>query len=94
MARPKGRRYQRLADYLTEQSADEVTLSFAEVEALVGAALPTSAYLRDWWRNKGTRQIAAQPWRVAGWEAVALTPRAGEWRVTFRRRSTATDDNR
>ena len=86
MARPKGSRYQRLADYLTEQSADEVTLSFAEIEALVGAALPTSAYLRDWWRNKGVHRGASRSWRAAGWEVATFTRRAGERWVTFRRR--------
>ena len=94
MARPKGSRYQRLADYLAAQSADEVALSFAEVEALVGAALPTSAYLRYWWRGYGATYRAGQAWRAAGWEATTLTRRADEWRVTFRRRPAAANDNR
>ena len=93
MARPKGSRYQRLADYLTAQSADEVRLSFAQIEALLRAPLPTSAYLRYWWRGHGATYRAGQAWRAAGWEATALTRRADEWRVTFRRRPATTDDN-
>ena len=85
MATPKGSRYQRLADYLAAQPGDEVRLSFAQIEAIVGSARPTSAYMPSWWWNKGAKHLAAQPWRAVGWEA-ALTRRADEWRVTFRRR--------
>ena len=85
MPRPGARKYQPLADYLAAQHADEVRLSFAQIEAIVGSALPTSAYLRGWWWSKGAKRLAAQPWRAVGWEA-ALTRRADERRVTFRRR--------
>ena len=85
MPRPKSSRYQRLADYLAAQPGDEVRLNFAQIEALLGAPLPTSAYVRNWWWSKGAKRLAAQPWRAAGWEAT-LTQRADEWRVTFRRR--------
>jgi len=43
---PPGRKYQPLADYLAAHPADEVTLTFAQIEAILGAPLPSSAYLR------------------------------------------------
>ena len=67
MPMPKGSRYQRLADYLTAQPDDEVRLSFAQIEAIVGAPLPPSAYMRSWWSSKGAKHLAAQPWRAVGW---------------------------
>ena len=92
MPRPKGSRYQRLADYLTAQAGDEVTLSITQIELLVSATLPTSAYLRYWWRGYGATYRAGQPWRAVGWEAT-LTQRADDWRVRFRRQPAAIDDN-
>ena len=88
----QGRKYQPLADYLAAQSADEVRLSLSQIEALLGAPLPPSAYVRSWWWNKGAKQLAAQPWRAVGWEA-ALNRRADEWRVTFRRRPATGDED-
>ena len=60
MARPKGSKYQPLADYLAAQTADEVRLSFAAIEAILGAALPTSAYQRMWWTSNVVRRQSSQ----------------------------------
>ena len=90
MAGVRGRKYQPLADYLVAQPADEVRLSFAQIEVIVGAPLPTTAYIRNWWWSKGAKRFADQPWRAAGWEAT-LTRRADGWRVTFRRRPTGAE---
>jgi len=50
----------------------EVTLTFAEIEAVLGAPLPASARLGSFWANApslwgGTSQ--ARAWRAAGWRA-------------------------
>ena len=82
---PWGDKYRPLVAYLAGQRADEAALSFAQIEAMLGAALPTTAYVRNWWWSKGAKHLTAQPWRAVGWEA-ALARRADEWRVTFRRR--------
>ena len=82
---PRGWVYRPLAAYLAAQSADEVTLSFAQIRAILGRPLPSSAYLRTWWTTRSANTVRSQRWRAAGWEAT-LTQRADEWRVTFRRR--------
>jgi len=46
----KPTKYQPLADYLNAFHGREVTLSFAEIEALVGP-LPKSAYEGTFWSN-------------------------------------------
>ncbi len=48
--RVKTPKYQPLADYLNAVRGEEVTLSFAEIEALVGS-LPKSAYEGTFWSN-------------------------------------------
>ena len=64
---------------------DEVTLSFAQIETLVGV-LPASAYLRWWWTVKASGYVRSQRWRQVGWDAVPGAWHAGERRVTFVRR--------
>ena len=81
-----GSRYQLLADFLTAQSADEVTLNFAQIEAILRRPLPTSAHLREWWMGTPAASVPVRTWRQAGWEVASLTRRDREWLVTFRRR--------
>ena len=57
-----------LARYLAAQPGDRVTLTLAEIEAIVGAPLPAGARRRDWWtmhRRTGLRPaVWAAGWRV------------------------------
>ena len=76
-------KYQPLVDYLAAQSADEVALSFAQMEALVGP-LPAAAYQHAWWTGTGAARERVQRWRAAGWEATAVVWRDDERWVTFR----------
>lgn len=46
----KTRKYQPLAEFLNAFDGQEITLSFAEIEALVGP-LPKSAYEATFWSN-------------------------------------------
>jgi hypothetical protein len=65
-------KYQPLADWLARQPADVVTLPFAQVEALLGAALPPTARAgTGWWRND-PRHAHARLWLAAGWEVATV----------------------
>ena len=65
------RKYDPLATYLAGLTAEEMTLAFAAIEAILGAALPTSAWARTWWANTGgTPQ--ARAWLGAGWRVAAV----------------------
>ena len=85
MAKAGSSKYQPLADHLAAQPGDEVTLSFAEIMAILGAALPASAYVRAWWTGRSPNSVRTQGWRQVGWEVTAVTRREREWWVTFRR---------
>ena len=80
-------KYDPLGERLRQVPGDQVRLSFAQIEALLGAALPRSAReKRGWWSNDETGHAAA--WVGAGFEAdVDLEGQA----VTYRR---ADDPNR
>lgn len=81
----EGSKYQPLLDYLREnRTPDEVTLSFADIEALIHTPLPSSARTQQaWWSNRKKGALQAAAWMEAGYrvEAVDLD---GE-RVTFRK---------
>lgn len=60
-------KYHPLYTALQRSAQEEVRLSFAEIEALLGCSLPASARLRrDWWGNRqGALQASA--WMQAGY---------------------------
>jgi hypothetical protein len=75
--------YAPLHERLANAGADPVTLTFAEIERLLGRKLPASAYddrvKRQWWANTDTH-VQARAWLRAGRKA-RLDAR--ENRVTF-----------
>ncbi len=79
-------KYDRLADHLTTHDGEEITLTFAEIEAIVG---PLPRYARrapSWWgvTPSGGRWFGHTfAWRQAGY--VADRPDFAAETVTFRR---------
>ena len=60
-------RYDALGDYLRTADKAGVTLSFSQIERLIGARLPASARSnRSWWGNT-TRSPQAAAWMRVGW---------------------------
>ena len=73
-------KYYPLQQYLTAQAGDQLGMSFADIEAIIGAPLPPSTWRGTWWANHaGYPQ--AQAWLTAGWRVAAVN---FAWRtVTF-----------
>ena len=66
----------------------EITLSFQQIERILGFALPPSVrQYRAWWANPSTScdHPYAQAWLAAGWK-VDTVDQHGEW-VRFRKLS-------
>lgn len=76
-------KYDPLARYLTEQVSEVITLSFAEISAILGDELPQSAYdHRPWWANRYDGKDAQNlGWQSAGWETKDVDMKRE--RVTF-----------
>ena len=79
--------YDPLKDYLMGCDSDEVVLTFARIEEILGRTLPPSARKYDaWWANVGdgaaTRHSHARSWHAAGYRARA--DRAGGTVVFYR----------
>ena len=76
--------YHRLAEYLATLPGvtPRVTLTFAELQTLLGRPLPASAWGRSWWMTRA-RATAAGSWPVTGWRVAAVSVSGGREAVTF-----------
>jgi hypothetical protein len=79
-------KYDRLEKHLKLTSARILSLSFDDVERILGASLPASAFqYAAWWENASDgRHVQARSWLRAGFSA---HPNVLAGRVTFFRRS-------
>ncbi|KYC37460.1 DNA-binding protein [Scytonema hofmannii PCC 7110] len=63
-----GSKYQPLFNYLQKSDRTEVTLTFAEIETLIGDSLPETARTqRRWWGNRSKGALQASAWMNAGY---------------------------
>lgn len=61
-------KYDPLEQYLSGQSSDSCTLTFSEVEIIIGGRLPASAREHQgWWGNDKTH-VQARSWMHVGWK--------------------------
>ncbi len=78
-------KYDPLREHLERQNSDVVTMTFAELEAVV--RLPAAAKRHPfWWSNedvKTTLHVQCRAWQAAGYKA---EPNLRGKRVTFRRK--------
>lgn len=76
-------KYAHLERYLSERRDDSCSLTFSQIEGLIGAPLPASARRHpSWWGNDRTH-AQARSWMRAGW--AVEQPRLAEERVRFAR---------
>jgi hypothetical protein len=63
------RKYDPLVAYLAGLAVDRVTLPLPEIERIVAAPLPPSAYRPSFW-SASASALVARPWLRAGWRMV------------------------
>jgi len=62
-------KYDPLRRYLENRGAEQVPMSFAEVERVLGFPLPPSAKAHaTWWSNNTGTHVGVRAWRDAGWK--------------------------
>jgi hypothetical protein len=77
-------KYDPLRDYLASRPGDEVRMTFAEVEKLVGPLPDSARNHRAWWANDN--KVEALAWRAAGWHVESVNQSSGQ--VIFTRGAT------
>ena len=78
-------KYDPLSGHLRRQREDELELTFAEIERILGAMLPKGAARQQWWANTTdphTSHVQRKAWGDAGYDAFLI---AGKDRVRFKR---------
>jgi hypothetical protein len=83
-------KYDRLRDYLISNGLRrrEIALRFDEIETLIGADLPPSAYkYREWWSNQSdvSNRPQAKAWIEAGFKVDSVQQHNGRRVVRFTR---------
>jgi len=77
-------KYHPLYAHLREGDEDTLTLTFAQVEALMGVPLPASARARrGWWSNRAAGSPQSAAWTEAGYRVEDVD--LARDRVTFRK---------
>ena len=80
-----GTKYSPLSEYLARRAryGNFATLTFAKIESIIGANLPSSASQNTRWWNNASSRVQAQAWINVGWRVrdVKLNDRT----VTFKR---------
>jgi hypothetical protein len=85
-------KYEQLNAFLNRQTAPEVPMSFAEIEALIGRRLPPSARKhRPWWSNNPSNSVMTQAWLKAGYKTERVD--MGAERLVFRKAMPANPAN-
>jgi hypothetical protein len=75
-------RYDKLKLYLDNAKGIHVDMTFAQIEAVLGRALPPSALRhRAWWSNNPDNNVMTQAWLAAGYQSRDVDMAAGT--VTF-----------
>lgn len=79
-----GSKYQPLFDYLRRLDQQQVTLTLAEIEVILGDSLPGSAHHnKTWWSNRARGGVQAKAWMDAGFLTERVDIAAKQ--ITFRK---------
>ncbi len=66
-------KYDPLQTYLKAQSGAQVSMSFAEIERLIGCKLPPSARKhRPWWSNNPSNSVITKAWLNASYRTAQV----------------------
>ncbi|MGE0409384.1 MAG: hypothetical protein AB7P23_08995 [Amphiplicatus sp.] len=77
-------KYDPLAAFLTASGKSEIRLSFADIEKIIGAALPPTAYKhRPYWSNNPSNSVLTRVWLEAGFKTERVDMKAQT--VVFRK---------
>lgn len=61
-------KYDKLGVHLERQPGEEVPMTFAEIENVIGCKLPRSARYPAWWSNNPSNNVMTRVWLDAGFK--------------------------
>ncbi len=78
-------KYDPLRHFLEGRDSEEVPMTFAEIERVLGAKLPESKAYPAWWSNNPSNNVMTRAWLAAGYRTERVD--VGSERLVFRRSS-------
>jgi len=76
-------KYDPLSNFLARQKAEKLTVTFVQIEELLGFELPYSSQYPAWWSNNESNHTQTRAWRSAGYKTEAVDLKSGK--LVFRR---------
>jgi len=76
-------KYAPLREFLVAQNADHISMSFDEIESVLGLPLPASKQYPAWWSNNPSNNPMTREWLEAGFETESVN--VGSGKLVFRR---------
>ncbi|HKS17681.1 MAG TPA: hypothetical protein VJS63_00550 [Bradyrhizobium sp.] len=77
-------KYSRLGEFLRAQRAQEIPMTFAEIERVIGGKLPpNSPQYPAWWSNNPSNNVMTKVWLNAGFRTEQVDVKSRK--VVFRR---------
>ena len=77
-------KYEPLTEFLRMQAGNEVEMTFAQIERVIGSKLPPKAQKhRAWWSNNSSNNVMTKAWLEAGFRSEKVDMAAR--RLFFRR---------
>src|ERR1700753_33052 len=62
-------KYEPLQSFLAAERAEEVPMTFAQIERIIGQSLPPAAFNhRPWWSNNASNNVMTKAWLNAGYK--------------------------
>ena len=62
-------KYDRFGAFLAASSADSISLTFGQIEAILGFSLPASKAYQAWWSNSPWNNVMTRVWLEAGFKS-------------------------
>src|SRR5438876_5785438 len=77
-------KYTRLGEFLRAQQSQEVPMTFAEIERVIGGKLPPSSpQYPAWWSNNPSNNVMTKVWLDAGFRTEQVDVKSRK--IVFRR---------
>lgn len=65
-------KYDPLTAYLTKRGQTRIPMRFADIERVLGFALPPSKSYRAWWSNNAGNNVMTRAWLSAGYRTASV----------------------
>ncbi|MBN8649328.1 MAG: hypothetical protein J0L55_15345 [Caulobacterales bacterium] len=79
-------KYQPLQDYLANSKSNSISMTFSEIERILGFKLPQSSHkYRAWWSNNASNNVMTEAWLNAGFITADVDLEGGKLKFNLKK---------